>query len=181
MIGRISKRIFHLIGWRLVGRFPNEIDHLILIVAPHTSNWDFPLGILVKFWLNIKATYYAKASLFKWPLGTVLKSLGGRPVDRSKNQNIVSTAVQDFKNNKRHRILITPEGSRRGSDKFKSGFYYIALESGAGVLPITFDYERKEIRIMPLMYMRGDGPSEIEEFRDLFKGIKGKNPQDGVF
>ena len=181
MIGRIAKGTFHLIGWKLVGRFPQDIDHLILIVAPHTSNWDFPLGILVKFWLNIEATYYAKVSLFKWPLGAILKSLGGRPVDRSKNQNIVSAAVEDFRNNKKHRILITPEGSRKRSDKFKTGFYYIAVESGAGVLPITFDYERKEIRIMPLKYMRGDGPSEIKQIRNLFKGIKGKNPKDSVF
>ena len=181
MIGRITKRVFHLIGWKLVGRFPHEVNHLILIVAPHTSNWDFPLGILVKFWQKIEAKYYAKASLFRWPLGVIMKYLGGRPVDRSKNQNIVTEAVEDFKNNMKHCVLITPEGTRKRTEKFKTGFYYIAVESGAGVLPITFDYESKEIRIMPLMYMRGDGLSEVEEIRDLFKGIKGKNPQDGVF
>lgn len=181
MVGYISKKIFHLIGWKLIGRFPDEVDHLILIVAPHTSNWDFPLGILIKFWLKIEARYYAKASLFRWPLGIIMKALGGRPVDRKKQQNIVSEAVADFKKNKRHRVLITPEGTRMRRDKFKTGFYYIAVESGAGVLPIIFDYESKVIRINSVMYMRGDGEAEVEEVRDLFKGVKGKHPQYGVF
>lgn len=181
MISCISKRIFHLIGWKLVGRFPLDLDHLIIIVAPHTSNWDFPLGILVKLWLKIDAKYYAKASLFKWPLGPVMKSLGGRPVDRKNNQNIVSEAVLDFKNNQKHRILITPEGTRDRRETFKTGFYYIAVKSGAGVLPIIFDYGVKEMRILPVRYMRGDGQTEVDEVRNLFKGVEGKHPEHGVF
>jgi len=181
MIGFITKRVYHLLGWKLVGRYPRELNYLILIVAPHTSNWDFPLGLLVKFWLKIDAKYYAKASLFKWPLGVFMRSIGGRPVDRSKNNDLVGQAVQDFKDHERMHLLFTPEGTRKRTEKFKSGFYYIAVQTGAPILPISFDYEHKTIKITPPMYMRGDGEMEIEEIRDLYKGIKGKIPENGVF
>jgi len=180
MIGCITKRVFHLLGWKLAGRYPRELNHLILIVAPHTSNWDFPLGLLVKFWLKMDVDYYAKASLFKWPLGIFMRSIGGRSVDRSKNNNLVGQAVADIKSNERLHLLFTPEGTRSRMDKFKSGFYYIAVQSGVPILPISFDYEKKLINIMPVMYMRGDGASELEEIRDLYKGIKGKNPENGI-
>jgi len=181
MIGCITKRVFHLLGWKLAGRYPRELNHLILIVAPHTSNWDFPLGLLVKFWLKMRVDFYAKASLFKGPLGIFMRSIGGRSVDRSKNNNLVGQAVADIRNNGRLHLLFTPEGTRSRTEKFKSGFYYIAAQSGVPILPISFDYKLKQITMMPIRYMRGDGPSELEEIRDLFKGIEGKCPENGIF
>lgn len=182
MIGYLTKPIYHLLGWKLKGRYPRELKHLILIVAPHTSNWDFPLGLLVKFWLRMDdVSYYAKASLFKGPLGLFLKSINGIPVDRSTNHNFVNQAVRDFKEKEIHRILFTPEGTRKRRDSFKTGFYYIAKEANVPILPIIFDYGLKEIRMLEPLYVRGDGPAEIEEIRSLFKGIKGKNPENGIF
>ena len=127
MIRWLAKKIYHLIGWKLEGRFPSELDKKILIVAPHTSKMDFFVGILVKFWLDIRVTFYAKKELFKGIIGWFLRSIGGSPVDRSKNENIVSKAIEDFKTKERHGILITPEGTRKKVDKFKSGLLILAF------------------------------------------------------
>lgn len=180
MLSYLAKIIFHAIGWRLEGRYPSEIKKKVLIVAPHTSSLDFPIGLLVKLWLNIKATFYAKQELFKGITGWFLRSIGGRPVDRSKNNNLVGQAVADFARASEHTILITPEGTRKRVDQFKSGFYYIALNAGVPIVPIAFDYEKKVIRIFPTYYVTGDGAEEIAHIRSLFKGIKGKIPENSV-
>ncbi len=180
MIRCVAKKMFHLIGWQLEGRFPNQLPKKILIVAPHTSKMDFPIGILVKFWLNIKATFYAKESLFHGIIGWLLRSLGGLPVDRSKHNNLVDQIVADFIEKKEHTILITPEGTRKKVQKFKTGFYYIALKANVPVIPIAFDYGRKVIKVFPTYYIKGEGEKEIEKIRQLYKGIKGKVPEYSI-
>jgi len=180
MIAGTAKVTYHLLGWKVKGLYAREEKHLILIVAPHTSNWDFPVGMLVRFWLKMDVFFYAKASLFKGLLGMLLRKLKGIPIDRSQNHNLVDQVVQDFKTRDRHHILITPEGTRKRTDRFKSGFYYIALKANVQIQPISFDFEHKLITFMPPRYVRGDGASEIEEIRNLFKGIRGKNPEWGI-
>ncbi len=180
MIRGIAKTIYHWIGWKLEGRYPHEIKKKIIIVAPHTSKVDFFVGILVKFWLDLRVTFYAKQELFKGIIGWFLRSIGGRPVDRSRNTYLVGQAVADFKRKDSHTILLTPEGTRKRVESFKSGFYYIAVQAAVPIVPIAFDYGRKVIKIMPTLFVRGDGPSEIEEIRTLFKDIQGRIPEYGV-
>ncbi len=181
MIRCASKKIFHWIGWRLEGRFPSNLPKKIIIVAPHTSSLDFPIGILVKFWLDIRATFYAKEELFSGIIGWILRLLGGLPVDRSKNNNLVGQAVADFTSKSRHVMLITPEGTRKKVDKFKSGFYHIALKANVPIIPIAFDYGRKVIKVFPTYHVKGEGEKEIEKIRQLFKGIKGKVPEYSIY
>ena len=180
MISTLARLIFHAIGWRLEGRYPSELKKKILIVAPHTSAIDFPIGFLVKVWLRIKVTFYAKEELFKGLIGWFLRKVGGRPVDRSTNNNLVSQAVADFGQLEEHTILITPEGTRRKVKKFKTGFYYIALQAGVPIVPVAFDYGLKAVRIFPTYFVKGNGESEIEKIRSMFKGIKGKKPDQGI-
>lgn len=176
MVRCIAKKVFHLIGWRLQGRYPSELKKKILIVAPHTSMMDFPIGILVKFWLDMKVPFYGKQELFKGLTGFILTKLGGLPVDRSKNNNLVGQAVADFMSKDEHAILMTPEGTRKKVEKFKSGFYYIALRADVPIIPIAFDYAAKVIRILPTYKVKGEGEKEIEFIRQMFKGVKGKVP-----
>lgn len=180
MIRCLAKGIYHLIGWRLEGRYPHKLKKKILIVAPHTSTMDFPIGILIKFWLNIKASFYAKEELFTGIRGWALKKIGGLPVDRSKNNNLVSQAIADFNTKKELTLLITPEGTRKKVDKFKSGFYVIAHKANIPVVPIVFDYSEKAVRILPTYKVQGNGPSEIEEIRQLFVGFVGKVPENSL-
>jgi len=180
MIRCMAKQAYHMIGWRLEGKYPSDIKKKVLIVAPHTSAVDFPIGILVKFWLNMKVTFYAKQELFKGITGWLLTRLGGRPVDRFKNTNLVGQAVSDFKSKEEHTILITPEGTRKKVKRFRSGFYYIAQLAQVPIVPIAFDYGRKVIQIMPTYYTKGGGEEEIELIRAMFKGIKGRNPEYSI-
>lgn len=181
MIRWVSKKIYHAMGWRLQGRFPSELKKKILIVAPHTSKMDFLVGILVKFWLDIRVTFYAKEELFRGIVGWFLRSLGGTPVNRTKKNNLVARAIKDFLEKEQHAILLTPEGTRKRVDKWRSGFYHIAEKAQVPIIPIAFDFEHKKIIILPTYFVKGKGESEIEEIRSLFKGIKGKIPEFGVF
>ena len=176
----LAKKVFHLIGWRLEGRYPSEIKKKILIVAPHTSSVDFFVGILVKFWLNMKVPFYAKKELFSGISGWFLKSLGGRAVDRSKNNNLVGQIVHDFSQLDELTILITPEGTRKKTNKFKSGFYQIAAQAKVPIIPIAFDYGRKVIKIFPTYFVKGEGEKEIEHIRSFYKGINGRIPEYGI-
>lgn len=141
---------------------------------------DFPIGLLVKFWLNIKASFYAKAELFSGPRGWALRKIGGLPVERSINNNLVAQAVSDFKNKEELTLLITPEGTRKKVNKFRSGFYVIAHKANIPIIPVVFDYSNKVIRILPTYKVSGTGPSEIEEIRQLFVGFLGKVPKNSL-
>jgi len=167
-------------GWRLEGDYPGHLLKKIIIVAPHTSMLDFPIGIMVKFWLDIRVTFYAKEELFNGLVGWILRSLGGRPVDRSKNKNMVAQAVADFNANETYGMLITPEGTRKKVAKFKSGFYYIALNANVPLVPVAFDFERKVIKIFDTWIVRGEGLPEIEAIRQLYVGIKGRVPEYSI-
>jgi len=167
-------------GWKLVGRYPHELPKKIIIVAPHTSFMDFWVGILVKTWLDMRVTWYGKQELFVGIRGWFLRSLGCRPVDRSTNNNLVGQIVADFNNNDKHTILIAPEGTRKKVNKFKTGFYQMALQAQVPVIPIIFDFGKKEIKITPTTSISKEGVPAISFFEDIYRGIEGKNSALGI-
>ncbi len=171
----ICKCIFHLIGWRLIGIYPHEIPKKIIIVAPHTSAWDVPLGLLVKVWLKMDVQYYVKQEMFRGPLKFILKWTQAIPLDRSGNTNFVDSVVSDFSKAEKRTILITPEGTRKSVKKFKTGFYHIAKGAGIPIVPISFNFTKKEMKVHPTYHIKGeDAEKEIKEVEDIFKGIPGK-------
>ena len=175
MIQWLAKTIYHLIGWKVVGRYPREIKKKVLVVAPHTSSWDVPVGLLVKVWLKMDdVTFYAKKELFTGLQGRFLRFMGAAPVDRGKNNNLVGQVLSDFKNKDHHTILITPEGTRRKVAKFKTGFYYMANKADVPIIPIIFDFEEKAIKFLEPYYTSGDLEKEVKEIEDIFRGVPGK-------
>jgi len=165
-------------GWKLVGDFPMDQKKFIITVAPHTSFWDFPLGIMFRNWYGVDIRFVIKASFFKNPVvGAVTKWLGGIPVNRSKANNFVSAVAQIFNERDSLIICITPEGTRKKVVKFKSGFYYIAKRADVPVLPVVFDFEKKEMQLAELMYMGDDPEVEIERLQAVYRGVKGKYPE----
>ena len=145
-LGRFMMR---LRGWRFEGAVPDE-PKLILLVAPHTSNWDFPAGLWAKFALRLKAGFLAKHTLFWWPLGVFLGSIGGISIDRSKASGIADDSARAFRENERLMLVIAPEGTRSKSTRWKSGFHRIAVAADVPILLVGFDYPRKVIRFGPL-------------------------------
>lgn len=172
---------FKLWGWKIEGGIPENLKKYILVVGPHTSNWDFPLGLLVRSIIRVDAKYMGKASLFKPPFGWIFRALGGYPVDRSKNNNYVEAVVDIFDSKEEFAITITPEGTRKRVNELKSGFYYIALGAKVPLIMVIFDYPAKTIRFSEPFYPSGNKEEDFEVIISHFRGVQGKNPENGIF
>ncbi len=141
-------------GWRVEGTFP-DVPRMVLIVAPHTSNWDFPTGVWVKLAMRMGGRFVGKHTLFRGPLGVFMRWLGGVPVDRTSAAGFVEETARVVRESERMTLVVAPEGTRKRSDKWKSGFYRIAVAAGVPIFPVGFDYRRKVIRFDPLFHPTG--------------------------
>jgi 1-acyl-sn-glycerol-3-phosphate acyltransferase len=137
-----------LAGWKIEGRLPDAAKFM-LIVVPHTSNWDFPVGLMAKFALRLECRFIAKHSLFWWPFGAFLRSIGGIAVDRTAAGDVVGGAVRAYADRERLVLVITPEGTRSKVDRWKSGFHRIALAARVPIALGVLDYSRKVVRLGP--------------------------------
>lgn len=173
---------FHtLANWRIEDHRPKDLERYIVVVAPHTSNWDFLVGLAVRSIARMSdAKYLAKRSLFKPPFGWLFRFLGGYPVDRSKHNNLVDAVVAMFDRGEITKIAITPEGTRRYQPDWKTGFHRIARGAGVPIILCTFDYPRKLAMIGAPFPLTDDPEADILRMKDWFRPHKGKNPEDGV-
>lgn len=169
----LSWLIFRLFGWELAGPLP-EPRRYVLIAAPHTSNWDFPVMLLAAFGLRAKAFWIGKNSLFRKPFGPLFTWLGGIPVDRSSAHNVVNQASALFSEEDELILAIAPEGTRKKVSSWKTGFYYIAFRAE---VPIAFgfiDYGRKRAGVGPLLMPTGDIEADMKVIRAFYSDIRGK-------
>lgn len=171
---------FNALGWKVKGRVPADLKKYVIIVAPHTSNWDFLVGLAARSILGIDSKYMAKKELFRFPFGWLFRKLGGYPVDRSKTNNFVDAVCDIFNSKEAFSIAITPEGTRSYSPKWKTGFYHIARQLQIPVIMVAFDYPSKTVRVETPMMLTGDIDREIESMQSYYRTIKGKNPELGV-
>lgn len=148
-------------------------DKCVVAVVPHTSNWDFPIGLCVRQLMDEKIHFVAKDSLFRWPFGKFFRRLGGVPVDRSKNNNFVQAVVDIFKQRQRFRLTVAPEGTRSKVDKLKSGFYYIAIEAGVPIVLCAFDWGRGIVRFDKPFIPTGDKEADFQYFYEFFADATG--------
>lgn len=170
-----------LLGWRIEDERPAGLDRYILVVAPHTSNWDFLVGLSVRSIVGLHdVKFLAKDSLFKPLTGWFFRALGGYPVDRSKHNNMVDAVVAMFKRGEIRKITITPEGTRSYQPNWKTGFHRIATGAGVPILLTTFDYPNKLVIITAPFPLTSDPEADILRMKDWFRPHKGKNPEDGV-
>lgn len=176
MFSSISHGILRIAGWRLSDHRPPGMGSAIYLVVPHTSNWDFFLGLLARSALHIKANYLAKKSLFDSPLGWFFRALGGYPVDRSKSTNITDQVVAYFNTVPGFSIAITPEGTRAKVDRWKTGFWRIAHKARVPLVLTSFDYSKKEITLSAPYHVSDDMEKDIAELMAYFKPFVGKNP-----
>lgn len=146
----LGRSVFKTMGWRIEGEFPNQ-SKVVVALTPHSSNVDFILTIAVLWSLGLKSCFLMKRSLFWFPLGTILTSLGGIPVDRSKPHGLVDAMTTEFEKRKRLVLGITPEGTRRGVTRWKEGFARIAAAAKVPVLPAILNYETRTVKFAPLI------------------------------
>jgi 1-acyl-sn-glycerol-3-phosphate acyltransferase len=173
----LYKFFFTLFGWKINGKMPAE-KKFIIIVAPHTSNWDFMIGLAVRSILKFKARYLAKKELFRFPFGTFFRALGGVPVDRSKNSNLVESVAELFRERDELIIAIAPEGTRKQVTKWKTGFYFIALEAHIPIVMASFDYKRKTVFINKPFYPTGNKEEDMKYIFDFYLDKRGKYPKE---
>lgn len=173
-LGRLAMR---LSGWRFEGEVP-DVPKLVLIVAPHTSNWDFPVGLMAKLALRLGGTFIGKHTLFRWPLGIFMRWLGGIPVDRKAAAGFASEVARVMRDADRMTVVLAPEGTRKRTLQWKSGFYRIALEAGAPILPVGFDYSRKVVFFAPLFQPTGDYEPDLARLRSYYRPEMAHRPEN---
>lgn len=163
-----------LFGWKLEGAWPYDTKKMIVIAAPHTSNWDGFFMVAAGAYYRIKFNWMGKRSLTVPPHGWITKAAGCVPVDRKGSNDVVSQMTETF-NQREHLVLaIAPEGTRRPTKDWKSGFYHIAYSAGVPLLITVLDYGRKRVRLAGLLQPTGDYDKDMEIILSKYQGAEGK-------
>ena len=167
MIKFLSKFILNkFLGWKVKGFLPIN-DKYIIAVVPHSSYFDLIVAVLIRTYSGLKIKFIGKKELFNPITSFFFKFLGGIPVDRNKNENLVDAVVDLFKTNKIEILAIAPEGTRKKVNKWKTGFYYIALKTKLPILMVSFDYNRKEVKINNGYYPTGNIDNDFKELEKM--------------
>jgi len=169
--------LMRISGWRIAGNFP-DVPKYLLIVAPHTSNWDFFHGFCAYLALRLDNTWLAKHTVFFWPLGILARRFGGMPIDRARGSNVVRACVAEFAKRERISITITPEGTRSPVKEWKLGFYYIAAEARVPIVPVALNYRARQVMIMPPFYPTGDMAADLPQIKSLYRADMARHPEN---
>lgn len=176
MFRPLALLIFRIWGWKIVDHRPKPMGSCIYLVAPHTSNWDFLVGVCARSIARLKNTkYLGKKELFRAPYGWLFRALGGYPVDRGKAANITDQVVGYFRTIPDFSIGIAPEGTRKEVKSLKSGFWYIARGANVPLILTSFDYARKEVTFREPWWTTDDKAKDIAWITAYFQQFAGKN------
>jgi len=177
----LSRFILEVMGWKAVGSFPDNLKKYVVIVAPHTSGWDFVIGLLFRKALRLeRAKYLGKHQLFKPPFGFFFRWLGGYPVDRTSSHNLVDQVAKIFNDHEEFVLALSPEGTRQRVDKLKTGFYNIARKAEVPIIMVAFDYKHKQAIISPPFETTHNQQADFERILGFFRPIEGKYPENGL-
>lgn len=163
-------------GWRFEGSFP-DVPKMVLIVAPHTANADFMVGIAALFALGIRVSWMGKHTIFWEPFGTYLRWLGGIPVDRRAPHGVVGELRRTIDAQEQFILGITPEGTRSKAERWKMGFYYIAQSVRVPIFPVAFDFGPRVIRFGQLLWPSGQVDQDMRRLGAFYEGVQGANPE----
>jgi 1-acyl-sn-glycerol-3-phosphate acyltransferase len=175
LLRAIGRAALSVSGWRIEGTVPN-VPKCVLIVAPHTSNLDFVVGIAALFALGFRATYLGKHTLFRGPLAWFMRWTGGIPVDRAAAGGVVEDALGLVRRSERIFLTVAPEGTRRKVARWKSGYYRIAAGAGVPILPVALDYSRRVVALLPLFTPTGRHEEDEAVLRALYSPAMARHP-----
>ena len=177
MLRLFLKLYWKLSGWKLSGNFPYQYKKIVLAVAPHTHWMDVMTGFVARQAMHIEhARFLAKKELFVWPLGWVLRKMGGTPVDRFAKAGMVDQVVELFNSNETFMLGLSPEGTRKRVDKLRTGFYHIAKKAGVPIVPIGFDYANRLVVIGEAFFPGDDEEADLKKIIAFYAEIQGKRP-----
>ena len=162
--------------WRVTGQVHNA-PKFVVVLAPHTSLWDFFIAHASRLTVGFQSSWMIAASHAKGPVGGIMRRLGGIPIHRSTSHNVVSQMVEIFNASDRLLLTITPEGTRRKVDKWKTGFWHIAAQAGVPVQLVSFDYEKRVTEFGPVIELSDDIEADMERIQNYYKGVRAKHPE----
>jgi 1-acyl-sn-glycerol-3-phosphate acyltransferase len=178
LIRALSKFIFGLTGWRAVGSPPQGISKYVMICAPHTSYWDGFWMLGCASLLRMDLRFLGKHTMFKGPLGWLMRGLGAVPVVRTQRQNTVQAAAAWFQSADAFLLGVAPEGTRRLTEGWKTGFYWIAMEAKVPIACAFVDYRTKSGGFLPdLIHPTGNIEQDFELFRRAYANVTPKFPE----
>ncbi len=174
---KIFQLILRLMRWKINGSLPKNKQYIIA-AAPHTSNWDFIIAVFLRGALGEKISFLGKSQLFKPPWGWFFSAMGGKPVDRTKSNNLVDSVIDIFTNNPSFKLALAPEGTRSVVTKWKTGFYYIAKGAKIPIVLTGLDFKKRTLFISNAIYPGNDIKKDMNLIIDFFRGIDGKHPKE---
>ena len=177
LLRTVGRRCMELAGWRFVGALP-DLPKFALIIAPHTSNWDFMIGLAAKLALDLRANWFGKETLFRGILGRFMRVIGGRPVKRDSSEGVVAEVASVFGAEERFVLVVTPEGTRRRVTRWRTGFYHIARAARVPIVPVAFDWQRKEIVFHPPFHPTGELGRDLAALRALYRSEMAHHPEN---
>lgn len=164
-------------AWKFEGTIPDE-PKFVIIVVPHTSNWDFIVGVGALFSIGFRISFLGKHTLFKWPLGAFMRWLGGLPVERSVSRDRVADTIAAFEAADKLILAVAPEGTRKRVTQWKTGFYHVAYGSHVPIVPVAFDYGTKTIRLDKPFWTTGDADADMSQIKEFYRGVVPRNPEN---
>ena len=170
---------FKLMGWKIVGAIDPALKKCVMMVMPHTSAHDFYLGIFTRGITGLQMNFVGKKELFRFPLGRYFKYMGGEPLDRSGGLNKVDAIAAIFDKKETFRLAVAPEGTRDKVSTLKTGFYYIALKANVPIVPVAFDFGKKEVNLGAAVLPTGNIDEDMSILLQHYKGVVGKIPEKG--
>lgn len=173
---RACRRLLRLLGWTVDVVLPSA-PRGVIIVYPHTSNWDFAVGYLAKVAAGLRVQWIGKESLFRWPVGAILRRMGGIPVRRGARAGVVDLLAQEFARRDRLWVVIAPEGTRSRTDHWKSGFYHLARTAGVPLGLASIDYGRRRVELRTYLDLTGNPAFDLDRMRACFQGVRGLRPE----
>lgn len=177
MFGWFCRLLLKIWGWSIEGEIPFHLPKKLYVVIPHTSNWDFPVGIMLKYGYKMEVGFIAKSSLFKWPFAWFFRALGGIPVDRKKSRGFIDSVVKVIKERERFSTAIAPEGTRGKVNKLKTGFFHIARLAEIPLVYVKFDWGNKVIAFSKPRAVHDSLEKELKFINTYFKNTVGRNPE----
>ena len=169
----LGRLLLRLLRWRVEGEVPN-LPKFVIALAPHTSNWDFVIGMAAMFALDLDLAFLGKHTLFRGPLAPFFRWLGGIPVDRSSPHGMVPESVRAFAATDRRILALAPQGTRHGDGRFKSGFLHIARGAGVPVLLAAMDYPTRCVHLGPVIEPGDDTEADLVQVEARFAGVRGR-------
>jgi len=172
----LGRAILKLMGWQISGELP-KLDKFVVIIAHHTSNWDFIVLLAVKFKLYLNARWFGKHTIFRFPVNGLLRRMGGVPIRRHLKEGVVGQAIDEFRNRRQFILAITPEGTRKKVERWKMGFYHIAKGADVPIVLIAVDYPKRCVTLGSAFYPTDDEVIDMQNILAFYRDFVPKKPE----